>query len=195
MLLKQRQAALPTGRGLACTSTCRLPVSGCGSLCPPFLCSSPGESSGTKPFPQQRGVRNVSRQAQTLQDRSWGCVLQLKKGTFSSSGLYRPQQNRGTPQFGDSAENQTAVPKPGQALPGSKGDAWLKHSLLANSSSALPPWAPTPSHRVPTAWHTQQLLTVDIREPSPRLTFWGKAPVRVQPWASLLSLEGQNLSS
>lgn len=67
VLLKQRQAALPAGQGLEHTSTCRLSMSGCSTLCPPSSCSSPGARSGTKPFPQQRRVRNVSGQAQTLQ--------------------------------------------------------------------------------------------------------------------------------
>lgn len=64
--LKQTGSS-PHWTGLAHTSTCHLPMSGCSNPCPPSPGSSPGAKSGTKPFPQQRGVRNVHGQAQTLQ--------------------------------------------------------------------------------------------------------------------------------
>ena len=53
---------------------------------------------------------------------------------------------------------RTKLQCPRQDRPASERDAWLKHCLLANLSSALPPWAPTRSHRELNAWHTRQLF-------------------------------------
>lgn len=63
--IKIETGVLHTRRGIQCTSTHPQPTSGCSTLCPPSLSSSPAQS-GTKPFPQKRGIRIISRLAKSL---------------------------------------------------------------------------------------------------------------------------------
>lgn len=69
---KENKSAIRTGVGSSphqkgLPAHLHVPTSVCSILCPPSLSSCPGARSGTKPFPQQRGTRSVSRLAKTLQ--------------------------------------------------------------------------------------------------------------------------------